>query len=455
MDIKNTVLNYIIKHNLLKKNESVICAVSGGADSVCMLEILKELKEELSLKLYVAHVNHQLRGLEADRDELFVKKLAESSGIPFYCKKTDVKAFAITNKLSCEEAGRTIRYDFLKELKETLKADKIATAHNKCDNVETVLMRIARGTDIKGLAGIPAHNDISVIRPILCLKRSEIEEYLKCKGVSFVTDSTNLEDEFSRNKVRHNLIPVIESQFNENFINTMASNIDLFGEANDYIEKNVISVYEAFVSKEDSVYSFCAKSLLQEDSYIVKRIIKKAVFELANISISNELCNLIYSGLSTGSSVTISDNLNFYVKYERAFFVKERDIRDFSYSVTHPGIYNIPEISSELEISEGEGNFNFSDKNTIYLDRDTVSCYFVLRRRKAGDKMSLLNCGTKKIKDIMIDEKIPSFLRDEIPVLEYKGQIIWLCGVRDCGRFRAKNNKRYIKISLHKENRNE
>ncbi len=452
MEIKNKVLNYITKHNLLNKGDSVICAISGGADSVCMLDILKELKEELSLTLYIAHINHQLRDEEADRDELFVKKLAEDSEIPFYCKKIDVKSLAITNKLSCEEAGRIVRYDFFKELKDTLKADKIATAHNKNDNIETVLMRIMRGTDIKGLSGIPTHNNRDVVRPILCLKRSEIEEYLNCKGLDFVTDSTNLEDKFSRNKVRHNLIPVIESQFNENFINVMASNIELFGEANSYIEKKVNSVYEAIVSKDDYMYSFCVALLLCEDAYIVKRIIKKTIFELAKINISNDLCNLIYNGLTSGSSVTISKNLSFYIKYERAFFVKRRDVRNFLYRINSPGVYDIAEISASLEITEGKGSFDFSDKNTIYLDKNAVPCDFILRSRKHGDKMSLLNCGTKKIKDIMIDEKIPSFLRDQFPVLEYNGEIIWLCGARDNGKLRPKNGEEYIKISLHKEN---
>ena len=455
MDIKNTVLNYITKHSLLNNNDSVICAVSGGADSVCMLEILKELKEKFNLTLYVAHVNHQLRGKESDNDEKFVKRLAESSGLPFYCKKADVKGYAIINKLSCEEAGRIIRYDFFEELKETLGADKIATAHNKNDNVETVIMRFARGTDIKGLAGIPAANDRSVIRPILCLNRSEIENYLSCKGLHFVTDSTNLDDDFSRNKTRHNIIPVIESQLNENFVNTMASNIELFGDANAYIEENVNSVYEALVSKEENIYSFCVKSLLNENSYIVKRVIKKTVFELDGINISNELCNLIYNGLSNGSSVTIGKDLNFYVKYQRAFFVKEYVTQNFSYCINSPGIYNIPEISAVFKVEEGEGSVTFRDKNAIYLNRNDVSFNFILRSKKPGDKMSLLNCGTKKIKDIMIDEKIPFFLRDKIPVLEYNSEIIWLCGVRDSGHSRAKNNDKYIKISLHKESKNE
>ncbi|MBQ3119046.1 MAG: tRNA lysidine(34) synthetase TilS [Clostridia bacterium] len=455
MDTKNKVLNYIKKHNLLKSGDAVICAVSGGADSVCMLEILKELQEELSLTLYIAHVNHQLRGTESDRDELFVQKLSKNSKIPFYCKRADVKLFANTAKLSCEEAGRIVRYDFFEELIQTLGANKIATAHNKNDNIETVLMRIMRGTDIKGLSGIPVHNDRDVIRPILCLSRSEIEDYLKCKGIDFVTDSTNLEDDFSRNKVRHNLIPMIENQFNENFVNVMSSNIELFGEANSFIEKKVNSAYESLIVKDDYVHSFFVPSLLREDSYIVKRIIKKAIFELAQINITNDLCNLIYATLTNGSSVSISKDLEFYVKYERAFFVKKHKIDNMLYNINSPGVYRIREISSVLEITEGKGNVDFSNKNTIYLKKDLFTYDFILRSRNSGDRMSLKNCGTKKIKDIFIDEKIPSFLKDEFPILEYNGKIIWLCGLRDDPQFRAKKNENYIKISLHKENNNE
>ncbi len=455
MDIKNKVLNYIKKHNLLKSGDAVICAVSGGADSVCMLEILKELREELSLTLYIAHVNHQLRGTESDRDELFVEKLSKNSKIPFYCKRTDVKALANTSKLSCEEAGRIVRYDFFRELMQTLGANKIATAHNKNDNIETVLMRIMRGTDIKGLSGIPVHNERDVIRPILCLARSEIEDYLKCKGIDFVTDSTNLEDNFSRNKVRHNLIPMIEKQFNENFINTMSSNIELFGEANSFIENKVNSTYESIVVKDEYVHSFCVSSLLCEDSYIIKRIIKKAVFELAHINITNDLCNLIYTAITNSTSVTISKDLEFYVKHERAFFVKKHDTDSILYNINSPGVYYIKEISSVLEVTEGLGSVDFSNKNTIYLKKDSFTYDFILRSRKPGDRMSLKNCGTKKIKDIFIDEKVPSFLKDEFPILEYKGKIIWLCGLRDDPQFRAQKNENYIKISLHKENSNE
>ncbi len=452
MEIINKVLNYITKHNLLNKGDSVICAVSGGADSVCMLDILKELKEELSLTLYVAHINHQLRDEEADRDELFVKKLAEDSKIPFYCKKVDVKALAITNKLSCEEAGRIARYDFLKELKETLNADKIATAHNRNDNVETVLMRIARGTDIKGLSGIPVHNEINVIRPIMCLKREKIEEYIGCKGLDFVTDTTNLSDDYSRNKIRHNLIPLVENQFNNSFIDTFSSNIELFGEANAFLEKNVIERYDTLVNIHHYGVSFNLNALLAEDIYVAKRIIKKAVYNLCRKHITGNVCNLIYDGLTEGNSTTINDFLELYVKYDTVYFVKKRSRIEFSYNLCGFGTYYIPELSLSVTVEEDSGSVSFNDKSILYLSVDKVNPDFCLRSKRNGDKMFLNNCGVKKLKDIMIDDKIPSFLRDEFPVLEYNGEIIWLCGVRNNGHFRAKTGEKYIKISLHKEN---
>ena len=455
MDIKTKVLNYIKEHNLLVSGDSVICAVSGGADSVCMLDLLFELKAEFSLTLYVAHLNHMLRGEDADRDEKFVEHLAKNYSLPFYCERVDVDKLSEELGVSCEEAGRIARYEFFKKLKETLGCNKIATAHNKNDNVETVLMRFLRGTDMKGLSGIPVHNNLDVIRPIMCLKRSEIEEYNECKGINFVTDSTNLENIYSRNKIRNSLIPEIEEQFNSAFIDTMSSNIELFTEANSYIEKKVNTIYENIISKDRFVFSFCVAWLMCEDKYIAKRIIKKTVYELARLNITNDLCNHIYDSLINKSSLTISKNLNFYVKYERAYFVKKREIADFCHKISSPGTYYFDEIPLTLEITEGCGKISFKDKNTIYLNPDKVSCNFLIRSRKNGDKMTLANCGTKKLKDIFIDEKIPLFLRDRFPVIEYNGEIIWLCGLRDNTEYRAKSGNDYIKITVHKENNNE
>ena len=452
MDIKNKVLNYINSKNLISFGDSLICAVSGGADSVCMLDILVNLKDEFSLTIYVAHLNHGLRGEEADSDELFVKNLSNKYSLPFYSKKVNVKELSKKLRVSCEEAGRIARYEFFDELKKKLKVKKVCTAHNKNDNVETVLMRILRGTDLKGLSGISPYND--VIRPILCLSRDEIEEYLRCKGVGFVTDSTNLENDFTRNKIRNVLIPSILKDYNEGFIDTISSNIELFGEADAFVEKYVEDRFLELVIKEHYGAKTDTSLLLKEDKYVAKRIIKKAIFSVGSLNITNNLCDIIYDSLTKDNIISINENLDVYIKYGNTYFVTKKEHKSFSYHFNEYGTYRLPEISSRLEISEFNGIPEFCDKNTIYLPYEKVNCDFTLRSKKDGDKMHLLKCGTKKISDIFTDEKIPSFLRRDIPVLEYNGEIIWLCGVRDNSTARKKTNDKYLKISIHKENDN-
>lgn len=448
--MKNKVLNYIKKHNLIKQGDRVLCAVSGGADSVCMLDLLMSFRDELSFSVSVAHLNHNLRGDEAKRDENFVKELCKTYSVPFYSKCVDVNALSKELKVSCEEAGRIARYVFFDELKKDLNITKIATAHNENDNVETVLMRLFRGTDLKGLTGIPVYNNC-IIRPILCLSREEIEEYLRCKALDFVTDSTNLTKDFTRNKLRNSLIPAIKKDYNESFIDTFASNIEVFKEANNYIDNQVEKTFAKLARKTDFGYAFLLSSLLSEDTYITKKIIKKVVLSLTNSSITNLLCENIFQAMNTKSSISVNKQLDFYVKYDTAFFVLKTDDKSFSYNITTFGTHYIPEIDSYISIEKSQNDTNFSDKNTIYLDTDKVPCDFVIRSKKDGDAMYIANCGTKKLKNIMIDEKIPSFLRSEIPVLEYNNDIIWLCGVRDNINYRATDKEKQIKITLHKE----
>ncbi len=455
MEIKNKVLSYIKKHNLISYGDSIICAVSGGADSVCMLNILLGIKEEFNLKLFVAHLNHGLRGDEALRDEHFVEVLCKKHSLPFYKKYVDINALSKELKVSCEEAGRIARYDFFDELKISLGAVKVSTAHNKNDNVETVLMRILRGTDLRGLSGISCFNDNNVIRPILCLSRTEIEEYLKCKGLDFVTDSTNSENDFTRNKIRNDLIPKLTNEYNQSFTDVFSSNIELYKEANSFIDEYVNNEFSRVIKKEPYSFQSDVNLLLTINPYIVKRIIKKAVFELSDLNISNSLCDIIFNSLKNKTPVSVNKNVDFYVKYETAYFIyKNSNSQDFFYNISGFGKYYIPEISSYIEVSEGNKNISYNDKNTIYLDAERINPNFVLRNRQNGDKMHLSNCGTKKLKDILIDEKIPSFLRDKIPVLLYDNKIIWLCGVRDDITLRKRNGNKYIKITIHKENDN-
>jgi len=455
MEIKYKVLNYIKNHNLLNKNDSVILAVSGGADSVCMLEILNSLKEEFSLSLYVAHLNHLLRGAESDRDEKYVADLCKKYNIPCYIKRVDINKLSCDLKLSCEEAGRYARYEFFTELKKEISATKIATAHNKCDNIETVLMRFLRGTDVKGLSGIPVHNDLDVIRPLLCLDRTEIEEFLMCKGIDFVTDSTNLTDDYLRNRIRHNLIPQIEKEYNQNFSDTLSNNISLFSEADSFLENYTKSRMKSLAKRDSFGISFCVDELLKEDKYIVKRIIKKTVFELSKSNISNNTVNLIYNSLEKDTRVSINEKTELYVKYGTAFFVSKTCTHEFSHIINNVGSFTIPDTPLVVTVETVSETSISKDKNTIYLPKDKLNQNLILRNRKDGDFMNLSKCGKKKIKDILIDEKIPVFLRDSIPVLEYNGEIIWLYGIRKSTNLKVIPGKEHIKITIHKENKYE
>ena len=455
MDIQNKVLNYINDKKLISFGDSLICAVSGGADSVCMLDILVNLKDTLSLNIYVAHLNHGLRGKEADSDEQFVKGLCKKYSLPFYSKKLDVKELSKKLKVSCEEAGRIARYEFFDELREKLNIKKISTAHNKNDDAETVLMRILRGTDIAGLSGISPFNENNIIRPVLCLSRSEIEDYLHCKGLNFVTDSTNAENDFTRNKIRNILIPSIINDYNNGFIDTFSSNIELFKEADSFIEEYVNNKYTQLTKKEYYGLNVDINLLLKENKYIGKRIIKKSIYSISNLNITNSLCDIIYNSLTKDNIIAITKDINVYIKYGKLYLVREKLHHSFSYNFTDYGTYYIPEINSTFEISEVNGIPKRCDKNTLFLPIDEFNLDFILRSKEDGDKMKLLNCGTKKISDIFTDEKIPSFLRSDIPVLEYNNEIMWLCGVRSNYPLHQKEDKTYIKISIHKEKDNE
>ena len=217
----NKILKTISEFNMFGRGDRVLAAVSGGADSVCMLHMLCALKKNLGFELACAHLNHGLRGEAAEADARFVEELCKKLGVTFYVKCVDVAELAKDCKLSTEEAGRKARYDFFNELKEAHGFTRIATAHNKNDNAETVLMRIIRGSGLDGLSGIPYVREDNVVRPLLDVSRQEIEEYCKKYNLEYRTDTTNLENDYTRNKVRNLLIPYIEKEFNSGIIDSL------------------------------------------------------------------------------------------------------------------------------------------------------------------------------------------------------------------------------------------
>ena len=281
--MKEKVLDTIKKYNMIENGEKVVLAVSGGPDSICMLDILNDIKNDktidINFEIVVAHVNHMIRK-EAEEDEKYVKKYCEEKQIEFYSKSIDVQKMANNNKIGIEEAGRKARYDFFNEILERTNAQKIAIAHNKNDKVETVLMHIIRGSGINGLKGIEAKRG-KYIRPLIECERNEIEEYCTEKKMQPRIDKTNFENEYTRNKLRNLLIPYIKKEFNPNLIQTIDRLSNLVAEEENYMDKQVENVYkELLISEKEKEIQLNLKIFNIQEKVIKSRVILYTITRL-------------------------------------------------------------------------------------------------------------------------------------------------------------------------------
>ena len=248
--LEEKVLNTIKKYELIEKGNTIVIGVSGGPDSMTLLNLLNKLKNKLQFKIVVAHINHGLRK-EADEETEYVKEFCKKESIPFYYKKENVEELAKTQKVGTEEAGRKLRYEFFEEVLKEVDAQKIATAHNANDNAETVLMNIIRGSGTSGLKGIEAKRENKFIRPLIECTRNEIEEYCEKENLNPKQDNSNKENIYTRNKIRNILIPMLEDEFNPNIVNSINRMSEIATEENEYIQKQVEEAYNQIVIQED------------------------------------------------------------------------------------------------------------------------------------------------------------------------------------------------------------
>ena len=255
--MKQKILQTIKKYNLIEENDSVVIGVSGGPDSICLLHILNELKQELNFKIYVAHINHMIRK-EADEETEYVKDFCKNLGIECYIKRIDVIKIANNLKRGTEETGRQIRYEFFNEILERTSSNKIATAHNNNDKVETIIMNIVRGSGTSGLKGIEAIRENKFIRPLINITREEIEEYCLNNNLNPRIDKSNNENIYTRNKIRNIVIPYIKKEFNPNIIKTINRLSEVAIEENEYLEKETKKIFE-------EIHIFENKQQMQEN----------------------------------------------------------------------------------------------------------------------------------------------------------------------------------------------
>lgn len=329
--MKNKILATINKYNLIENRDKLVLGVSGGPDSICMLDVLNDIrndnKNNIDFQIAVAHINHMIRK-EAKEDELYVRKYCAKNGIEFYSKSIDIKKVANTNKIGIEEAGRNVRYDFFEEILQKTNSNKIAIAHNKNDNAETMIMNIMRGSGISGLKGIEAKRD-KYIRPLIECNREEIEKYCEEKKLDPRIDKTNSENDYTRNKIRNIVIPYVKKEFNPNIINTLERLSILVKEEEDYIQKQVINAYNNLLiqEKEKEIILDLKKFNIQE-KVIKSRLVLYTITRLFNTSQGIEKIHIediikLCSNNIGNKYLTPNKNIKVLVKNHKIYFLSQ------------------------------------------------------------------------------------------------------------------------------------
>ena len=327
--MEKAVLKTIEKYNLIKANDKIVLGVSGGPDSLFMLHVLNNLKEQLQIQIIVAHVNHKLRK-EADEEEQFVKQFCKKINVEFYSKRIEVEEYANNNKIGLEEAGRKVRYEFFEEILQKTKSNKIAVAHNINDKVETMIMHVLRGSGVSGLQGIQAQTNNKIIRPIIEISREEIEKYCKEQNLEPRIDKSNFDNTYTRNKVRNVVIPFIKQEFNPNFIETMTRLSEVITEENTFLNNLTKTEYQKIlVENNEKEIILDLKKFNELDNIIRKRIILYTVSNLRGGSQGIEkihiedIVKLCQNNI--GNKFLIPNKgLKVLVKDKKIFFIKEK-----------------------------------------------------------------------------------------------------------------------------------
>ncbi len=439
------------------RDETVVVAVSGGPDSVALLHTLFRLQDELALRLHVAHLNHMLRGETSDKDAEFVGALAETLGIPFTCESRDTRAHQRERKnSSLEDAARDVRHAFLSDVADEVGASRIALGHTVDDQAETVLLQLVRGTGLSGLRGmLPVRGRI--IRPLLGVRRDDILEYLKAEGIDYRIDETNLSDDFARNRMRTDILPMLQREFNPRAAENIARTAELVRRAEEWADSELDRSFDSLVTSRDKTGIHLSVSALLGLPVLLRqlatrRAIRALDADTPELSLAHiqSVDNLIASPLTEGQvslpGGTCAKRSGNDLTIGRTGG-KEQDSA-WELPVEVPGTVQIPasHISFFCEIVPRTPEFSpppSTESHEAFMDWERVRGDLVIRNRRPGDRFHPLGApGSKKLKDFFIDAKLPQTERDRIPLLVDDEGIICVLGHVISDRVRVKPETR-------------
>ncbi|MDP4119659.1 MAG: tRNA lysidine(34) synthetase TilS [Bacillota bacterium] len=405
----------------VNQGDKIVVGVSGGADSMCLLHLLSSVREKMNLSLIAVHINHGLRGEEAYSDEAFVVKYCEEHDLKVIVNHADVKKYSIDNKCSLEEAGRKIRYDFFAKISKEI-GGKIATAHTASDNAETVLFNLTRGSGIKGLCGIPPVRN-NIVRPILHWTREEVEAYCLDNQIKYVVDKTNFSEEYTRNQIRLNVVPVLK-EINPNFEETITRFTQIVTETDDFLTKHAINVLENAKNKNGG---FCCKELKKAETPLLAKAILLLAKQSGIGSLEQKHIDLVTKCICEGSgAVNLPNGFTATAKQGVFRIVKETEKTEFS----------MPVFEVKSLIFAGKSYLlhtrNFVNKKLLIdaVDYGIINSNSCIRTRKSGDFFTFENRNvTKPVRKIMNEMKIPEENRDKLLLIANGSEVLWLEGV--------------------------
>ena len=452
------LIKTVQKYKMLSPGDHVLITVSGGADSVALLYGLLELKNVLSLTFSVCHINHNLRGKEAQKDAGFVKNLCLKLGIPLFSYSAKIDS----DNLSLEEAARQVRYSFFRKAAKECGAKKIATGHSQNDNAETLLLRLCRGTGLTGLCGIPPvrkDGGFTFIRPLIETARADIEDYLDVRAIPYRTDQSNFDRTFYRNRVRLDILPDLE-EINPQVISNLAKSAELLREDEKVLE---------YLTTEALKRCFCEnrlhiKTLLEYPRPLQKRIIRAAIKAakaafcgLKDISYAHiaQIESLLTS--QTGKITFLPGGLRIRREYENLLFSSEKtpSSLSFCYNILMDTPVFVPVLGHYVQVSVknsfSTSHINCAEICTKHFNYDKIKEAIELRTRRPGDRIYIAGVGNKKLKNEFIDRKVPRTLRDSIPLLAIGSNILWIMDKhgRTSGAYAPKPGCPVLEVTLY------
>ena len=437
-----TVLLYL--ESLLKKEDCIIVATSGGPDSMCLLHLLCELKDKLSLKLIIAHVNHKLR-IESDEEALFVKEIAKKNNLIY--EYMEIKEY---NDDNLENDARIKRYQFFTNLVKKYQARILMTAHHGDDLIETILMRLVRGSTLKGYKKKKKelnYDNYMIVRPLITKTKQEIQNFMEENHLKYFVDQSNFNHKYTRNRYRMQILPFLKKE-NANVHYKFLKFSEELISANNYIEQVLTSLIKT-VEDENGLKITELKKI---DPFLLKKLIELKLSEiyvddlfLINDKHTNFIIGLIKSNKSN-NKVDLPNNYQAIKSYNYFKIVKINKEQDYEYILEDKVVLPNHMVIKKVKGKEGKSN------NILRLNSKEITLPLIVRTRKNGDRMSVKNLGgSKKIKDIFIDEKIPLDKRGQIPVVtDSKNTVLWIPGVKK-SKFDGENSQIYDIILSYEE----